>query len=175
MKALVLTLVLAFSFPAQAHEIKVGDLVIVHPTVDEADKGQAIAQGSMEIRNEGVEDDRLLAITAEFSGNVTFESSVDVTIPPQGRVLVPVVYRNIKRKLSEDEAHAGELVLNHGGGFKIEILVHKHAHTTAQVTLAVSSVASGKVATGLAMLRAKPEATGYPLKIATIGIVSVAS
>jgi periplasmic copper chaperone A len=129
MKALVLTLLLAFAYPANAHEIKVGDLVIVHPTVDEAEKGQATAQGSMEIRNEGVEDDRLLSLSAEFASNATFESSVDITIPPKGRVLVPVVYRNIKRKLSEDEAYAGELVFKRAGSFKIDILVHRHAHS----------------------------------------------
>src|SRR5688572_21332190 len=128
MKALVLTALFAFACPAQAHEIKVGDLVIVHPTVNEAEKGQATAQGSLEIRNEGLEAERLLSIEAEFAGNATLESLVDVTIPSQGRVLVPVVYRKIKTKLLEDEAYAGELVFRQAGSCKIEILVHKHAY-----------------------------------------------
>jgi len=61
MKALVLTLLLAFSFPANAHEIKVGDLIIVHPMVDEAEKGQVSAKGSVRIRNDGKTPDQLLS------------------------------------------------------------------------------------------------------------------
>jgi hypothetical protein len=44
-----------------AHEIKAGLLVIVHPTVDEAENGQALARGSTEIRNKGKIADELLS------------------------------------------------------------------------------------------------------------------
>jgi copper(I)-binding protein len=77
MKRLLVRLLLVLFLPlvATAHEIKVGDLVIVHPTVDEAEKGQAAARGSMEIRNEGKTPDKLLSVSAEFAEQARIESA----------------------------------------------------------------------------------------------------
>lgn len=136
MKLLAFALLLIL-LPAmlQAHEIKVGDLVIVHPTVDEADKGQAAAKGSMEIRNEGSSPDKLLSMNAEFASEVSFEVPAPIVIPPNGRALIPLVFHNIKRKLSEDEAYSGELILELHR-FQIDILVHRHAHSSSMPGLA---------------------------------------
>src|SRR5215216_3702673 len=93
MKILSLLLLMILSAPAaHAHEIKAGSLVIVHPTVDEAEKGQALARGSMEIRNEGQIADELLSIKAEFADEVTFETPGKVSVPANGRVLVPIAF-----------------------------------------------------------------------------------
>jgi copper(I)-binding protein len=54
--------------PSAAHEIKSGNLTIIHPMVAEAAKGQATAQGSITIRNDGTSPDHLLSISAEFAG-----------------------------------------------------------------------------------------------------------
>jgi copper(I)-binding protein len=114
--------------PSHAHEIKFGTLEIVHPTVDEALKGQAAAKGSMEIRNHGKAADRLLSITAECAEKARIETS-DTIVPPGGRLLVPIVFENIKRKLSNLEVYDGELVFEKAGRVKIEFMVHAHGHS----------------------------------------------
>jgi copper(I)-binding protein len=111
-----------------AHEIKVGSLVIVHPMVNEAEKGQALSSGSMEIRNEGDTPDQLLSIKSEFADEVTIERPVPVTVPAKGRAAVLLQFKNIKRKLSEDEAYAGELVFEKAGTIKVDLMVHAHSH-----------------------------------------------
>jgi hypothetical protein len=78
----------------------VGNLVIVHPMVDEAEKGQALLGGSMEIRNEGNTPDQLLSVESEFADEVVIDGSVPVAIPPRGRAAVLMQFRNIKSKLS---------------------------------------------------------------------------
>lgn len=104
MKVLGLTL-LALSCPAHAHEIKVGDLIIVHPMVDEAEKGQVSTKGSVKIRNQGKAPDQLLSISSEFAAKAVIDAPVPVPIPANGQtVSVPITYENIQSKLSEDEA-----------------------------------------------------------------------
>jgi copper(I)-binding protein len=129
MKSLVLTLLLVLlPVATQAHEIKIGDLVIVHPMVDEAKKGQAEARGSLEIRNEGTMVDQVLSISSEFADKVAIEVPVPVTVPANGRVVIPILFQNIKRKLSELEAYDGELELKKAGTIKIDLMVHSHPH-----------------------------------------------
>lgn len=79
MKRLAFVLLLTL-LPAatQTHEIKVGNLVIVHPMVNEAEKGQAEARGSMEIRNEGPSADRLLSIKGPRWGMLAAKSQLDL-------------------------------------------------------------------------------------------------
>jgi copper(I)-binding protein len=114
---------------AHAHEIRYGELEIVHPTVDEAYKGQAVAQGSMEIRNQGKAVDKLLSINAEFAERGRIEIS-DTTVAPGGRILVPIAFENINRKLSELEVYDGELIFENAGTIEIEFMVHPHPHSS---------------------------------------------
>jgi copper(I)-binding protein len=138
MKYLFAALMLIFAaVPAYAHEIKAGTLEIVHPTVDEVEKGQATAKGSMEIRNRGETADKLLSITAEFAERVRIETS-DPTIPAGGRLLVPVIFENIKRQLSDLEVYDGELVFEKAGEIKIEFMVHPHARSSHSPHLALT-------------------------------------
>jgi periplasmic copper chaperone A len=128
LKVVLLALMVALApSPASTHEITSGDLVIVHPMVDEAEKGQAESRGSMEIRNEGNSPDRLLSIKSEFADAVTIEGSAPVTVPAKGRAPVLMRFKNIKRKLSEDEAYAGELMFEKAGTVKVDLMVHTHA------------------------------------------------
>jgi copper(I)-binding protein len=122
------TILVLVAAAVQAHEIKIGNLVIVHPMVDEADKGQAGALGSVEIRNEGTATDKLLSISSEFADKVTVEAPLPVIVPANGRVSVPLVFHNIKRKLSAYEAYAGQLVLEKAGGIQIDLMVHSQPH-----------------------------------------------
>jgi copper(I)-binding protein len=137
MKPLLLWLVflVLLSIPALAHEIKVGDLIIVHPTVDEADKGQAIAQGSMEIRNQGKMRDKLLSITVEFAETARIETT-ETAVPSGGRILVPIAFGKIKRRLSDLEVYDGELLFEKAGKVAVEFMVHPHAHSSHMPVLA---------------------------------------
>jgi periplasmic copper chaperone A len=125
--ALILCLIAA-TVPTAAHEIKAGNLVIVHPMVDEADDGQAVSRGSMEIRNEGTTPEKLIGISSEFAAKSEIEGGVPVTIPPHDRASVLMLFRDIHNNLSEDEAYAGELTFEKAGKVKVDLMVHTHKH-----------------------------------------------
>src|SRR6476660_7974843 len=52
----------------KAHEIKFGSLVVVHPWSRQRLSGET--DGYMKIANHGIEDDRLVAVTADISSKV---------------------------------------------------------------------------------------------------------
>jgi copper(I)-binding protein len=54
--------------PGKAHEIKFGNLVVVHPWSRQSLSGET--DGYMKIANHGTEDDRLVAVTADISSKV---------------------------------------------------------------------------------------------------------
>jgi hypothetical protein len=57
------------------------------------------------------------------------ESRVPVVIPAKGQASVSLQFKNIKRKLSMDEAYAGELVFKHAGAITIDLMIHQpHSH-----------------------------------------------
>jgi copper(I)-binding protein len=129
MKRLLITLLVAWFLPvaATAHEIRVGTLVIVNPMVDEAAKGQAYAQGSVKIKNEGKSPDQLMAMSAEFAETALINTPV--LVPATGQAItVPITFEKIKRQLSEAEAYAGELVFKRAGKIKIDLFVHHQAY-----------------------------------------------
>lgn len=112
-----------------AHEIKVGDLVIVHPMADAAEKGQASVKGSVQIRNEGSTTDRLLAIRAAFAETAALAAAVPVAIPATGRaVSVAIVFTNLRQGLYEDAAYAGQLVFDRAGTVEVDFMVHSGSH-----------------------------------------------
>jgi hypothetical protein len=57
----------ALAGPVQAHEFKAGTLTIHHPWSPPTPANATVAAGYMAITNNGKEDDRLLAATAEIS------------------------------------------------------------------------------------------------------------
>jgi copper(I)-binding protein len=126
MKLLFICSVLTFAFSTAgfAHEVKFGQLVIVHPMVDEAAKGQAVGNGSVAIRNDSAAADRLLSVTCECAETVTIEAGAPVAIPAGGTASVRLRFENIKRKLSQDEAYAGEMVFEKAGAVKLDLMVH---------------------------------------------------
>jgi copper(I)-binding protein len=112
-----------------AHEIKVGDLVIVHPMVGETKKGQVSAEGSVSIRNEGKTQDQLLSVKAEFAETTMVGPPVPVQLPANGKtVSIPLAFKGIQQKLSEDEAYAGEFVFQNAGTVRVDLMVHSHPH-----------------------------------------------
>lgn len=129
MKRLLMTLLVTWFLPVAvtAQEIKVGTLVIVHPMVDEAAKGQAFAWGSVKIKNEGKSPDELMAMSVEFAETALINTPV--IVPATGQAItVPITFEKIKRQLSKDKAYAGELVFKRAGKIKIDLFVHHQAH-----------------------------------------------
>jgi hypothetical protein len=45
-----------------------------------------------------------------------------VTVPANGRVVIPILFQNIKRKLSELEAYDGEVKFEKAGAIKIDLM-----------------------------------------------------
>ena len=111
--------------PAHAHQIRAGDLVIVHPMVKEAVEGQVSAQWSVEICNEGDSPDQLLSVSSEFARQVKVDPT---TIPAKGRAKVVIVFQHIGNKLSEDEAYSGELTFKRLGKVRVDVMVHSRTH-----------------------------------------------
>jgi copper(I)-binding protein len=127
-RLLLLFPLLSFFTPLAAHEIKSGNLTIIHPMVAEAAKGQATAKGSVTIRNDGKSTDQLLSISAEFADKVTIGAPSPVPVPASGETVIPLTFENIKRKLLEDEAYSGELVFEKAGTVEIDLMIHNHPH-----------------------------------------------
>ena len=49
--------------------------------VDEAEKGQISAKGSVQIRNDGKTPEQLLSISAEFAEKTVIDAPVPVSVP----------------------------------------------------------------------------------------------
>jgi copper(I)-binding protein len=60
----------AWPTPALAHEIKAGDLLIVHPWSRQTPANAKVAAGFLKIVNNGTTEDRLLSATAEIADSV---------------------------------------------------------------------------------------------------------
>ncbi|WP_119270319.1 copper chaperone PCu(A)C [Taklimakanibacter deserti] len=68
--AIVLTGAALMATAAHAHDYKAGALVIAHPWTPKPPAGAKVAAGFLKITNEGKEDDRLVAISAEVAGKI---------------------------------------------------------------------------------------------------------
>ena len=131
----LLFVILWMTAPVNAQQSKAGDVVIriLDPSVEEAEKGQATAQGSIEIRNQGDMADKLYLIIGEFAERAKFDAS-SATIGPGKRILVPIVFKIIYRKLSEPNAYYGVLFFEHAG--KVGIRFWAHRRTLPRVSSA---------------------------------------
>ena len=137
--AAVLTLGAVFSFAdAQAHEVKIGDIVISHPWVRQSPMGAEVAAGFMTITNNGKEADRLVKATASITptvqlhemkmqGDVMKMSEVPggIVIPPGATVeLKPkslhVMFMNLKAPVKEGETITGTLTFEKAGTVDIK-------------------------------------------------------
>ena len=137
--AAALTLGAMVSFAdAQAHEVKVGDLVIGHPWARQSPMGADVAAGFMTITNTGTEEDRLVKATASITPTVQLhemkmegdvmkmaEIPGGIVIPPGATVeLKPkslhVMYMGLKAPVKEGEVIAGTLTFEKAGTADVE-------------------------------------------------------
>jgi len=137
--AAALTLGAMVSFAdAQAHEIKVGDIVIGHPWARQSPMGADVAAGFMTITNTGKEEDRLVKATAsvtptvqlhetKMEGDVMKMSEIPggIVIPPGATVeLKPkslhVMFMDLKAPMKEGEVIAGTLTFEKAGTVEVD-------------------------------------------------------
>jgi periplasmic copper chaperone A len=128
---------------ADAHEIKIGNLVIHHPWAKTAPGKSDVAAGFMKITNTGTEDDRLLKATAEVTPTVQlhnmkmdgdvmkmFEMTEGIVIPAGQTVeLKPmslhVMFMNLKSSPIEGEELKGTLTFEKAGTAVVDYEVSK--------------------------------------------------
>ena len=130
--ALTLGAVVSFA-DAQAHEVKVGEIVINHPWARQSPMGADVAAGFMTITNTGKEEDRLVRATAsvtptvqlhemKMEGDVMTMAEVPggIVIPPGATVeLKPkslhIMFMGLKAPVKEGEVIAGTLTFEKAG------------------------------------------------------------
>ena len=123
---------------AQAHEVKLGDLVIHHPWSRQSPMAADVAAGFMTITNNGKEDDRLVKATSEISSSAQIHDmkmSGDVmkmvelpdglVIPAGGTVkLKPkslhIMFMGLKRQVTEGEEFTGTLTFEKAGTVTVD-------------------------------------------------------
>lgn len=137
--ASVLTVAAAFSLAdAQAHETKIGDIVIHHPWARQSPMGADVAAGFMTITNAGSQDDRLLRASSDISAMVQIhtmkmegdvmkmeELAEGVAIPAGATVeLKPkslhIMFMGLKVPVKEGESFSGTLTFERAGNVAID-------------------------------------------------------
>jgi len=118
-----------------AHEIKSGHLTIIHPWCRTAPDG---IFGFMKIINNGIEDDRLIKVTAEISDHVQLSDGNSVTeldLPiPAGRTvkLAPdslrIAFLKAKSKPMPNTEIKGTLTFEKAGTLQIDFEVEEPAN-----------------------------------------------
>lgn len=142
-----------FTGPISAHEYKVGPLTIIHPWSRATPAGAKVGGGYLVIRNNGQEDDRLVAVSAEISDKpeiheMAIKDNVmqmrmlgdGLAIPAGGEVVLKpgsyhLMFMELKRQLTEGETFKGTLAFEKAG--KVDVIFN------------VESVAAGRPATGV--------------------------
>ena len=122
----------------EAHEVKLGDLVIHHPWSRQSPMAASVAAGFMTITNNGKEDDRLVKATAEISGSTQIhdmkmvgdvmkmvELPDGLVIPAGGTVkLKPkslhLMFMGLKQPVMEGEEFTGTLTFEKAGTVTVE-------------------------------------------------------
>jgi periplasmic copper chaperone A len=132
---------LCLGLPAFAHDLTVGDLQIIHPSIPQPAASAKSAGGYMAIVNNGTEADRLIGIETDIAAKAdVHESKVDANgigtmdlvpaleIPAGGTVnLEPggyhIMFMGLKAKLTEGEMVKAVLVFEHAGRVEMEFMI----------------------------------------------------
>lgn len=123
---------------AQAHEIRIGDLVIGHPWSRQSPMGAGVAAGFLTITNTGKEEDRLIKATAAVSPNVQLhDMKMDGDVMkmveiPGGIAIAPgatvelkpmslhIMFMDLKAPVKEGESFAGTLTFEKAGTVDVQ-------------------------------------------------------
>ncbi len=131
--ALAAALVLACLTGSEAHEIKLGDLVIGQPWAKQSPMAHDAAAGFMLITNNGKTDDRLVKVTAEIAPTVQLhdmkmEGDVMKMIELTGGIVIPaggdvelkpkslhIMFLGVKTHLKDGDTFKGALTFERAG------------------------------------------------------------
>lgn len=140
-RALSTMVALLCATAAYAHEIKVGDLEIIHAHIPAPMQGAQVAAGYMGISNEGDHADTLIGIEAGFAAQAmlhTTEVSADgvasmkhvsaLEIPADDTVVLEpggyhIMLMGLTQPLNEGDMLPATLIFEHGGRVDIEFMV----------------------------------------------------
>lgn len=141
--AIALTATSAFSLAqeALAHDYKLGALKIGHPWSRATPAGAKVGGGYLSIENTGAEPDRLVSVSASFSGRVEVHEmavtngvmtmrplEAGIVVPPGGKVeLKPggfhIMFMDLKQPLKQNERLKGTLVFEKAGTVEVDFKV----------------------------------------------------
>lgn len=123
---------------SDAHEIKLGSLVIHHPWSRQSPAAADVAAGFMTITNTGAQDDRLLKATSEISSSaqihdmkmvgdvmkmaelpdgIAIPAGATVTLKPKG---LHIMFMGLKQQVVEGEEFSGTLTFEKAGTVSVD-------------------------------------------------------
>ncbi len=123
---------------SSAHEIKLGDLEIIHPWARQSPMAADVTAGFMVIRNTGKTDDKLIGVTAEIADvvqihDMKMENDVMKMFEIPGGVVIPagqsvefkpkskhIMFMKVKTQPMADSQFKGTLVFEKAGSVEIE-------------------------------------------------------
>lgn len=139
--ALTAASVISLAHEAFAHDYKVGALKIGHPWSRATPAGAKVGGGYLSIENTGAEADRLVSISAAFSGRVEVHEmavtngvmtmrplEAGIVVPPGGKIeLKPggfhIMFMDLRQPLKQDERLKGTLTFEKAGSVEVEFKV----------------------------------------------------
>lgn len=132
---------LLFAMPAFAHEMVIGDLMIIHPHIPQPAASAMAAGGFVAITNEGTEPDRLIGVTSDIAAKTELhESRVDangmgsmvpveaIDIPPGGTVNLEhggyhIMFMGLSGPLTEGQMVKVVLIFEKAGRAEVEFMI----------------------------------------------------
>lgn len=138
---LALAASLLFAIPASAHEVRVGDVEIIHASIPQPAASAKSAGGYLAITNHGTEPERLIGIEADIAAKAeTHESKVgadgvgtmehvdSIEIPPGQTVMLEhggyhIMFMGLKGSLVAGEMHKVTLIFERAGRVEIEFMI----------------------------------------------------
>jgi copper(I)-binding protein len=140
-RLIVLAAALLLAAPGLAHELRVGELQIIHPHIPQPAATAKAAGGFMTIVNTGAEPERLVGVESDFAEkSETHESKVDangvgtmqhvdfIEIPPGQTVSLEhggyhIMFMGLKDGLAEGEMLKATLIFERAGRVEVEFQV----------------------------------------------------
>lgn len=201
-QVLALIAALLLFTPTYAHEVKVGDIEIIHAHINAPAKGAKSAAGYMAITNSGVHAERLLGVEVGFAdmamlhtttfsadGVATMAHVVALDIPAGETVVlepggVHIMLMRLTQTLAVGDMVPATLILEHTGRVEIEFMVDPadgsmdHSSMNHSAAASDTPVQTGDAVTDIeALLKAqfdRPEALLSVSPITVQGSVAIA-
>lgn len=160
-RILSLVAALFLAVPALAHDVKVGDLEIIHPHIPQPAGSAKAAGGYVAIHNSGAEADRLIGVETDIAAKAeTHESKVDangvgtmehvesVEIPAGQTVNLEhggyhIMFMGLTGPLLEGEMHKVTLIFEKAGPVDIEFMIDPPMGETGMDHSKMGDAASG--------------------------------